>query len=132
MLVLIAIDLWSLILYGVTNISLIDIEILVILLYISSYFITSELYIRPSNTNARNNDSVQNNNNNNNTNNNDNANNNNNNNNNDFNNNISKYYSKIRKSDIFCFHNFWGVIAAQGVMSPIGKKRCYKSTVDHK
>ena len=43
MLVLIAIDLRSLILYGVTNISLIDIEILVILLYISSYFITSEL-----------------------------------------------------------------------------------------
>ena len=45
MLVLIAIDLWSLILYGVTNISLIDIEILVILLYISSYFIDSELFI---------------------------------------------------------------------------------------
>ena len=69
---------------------IIDIEILAILPYISSYFITSELYIRPSNTNTRNNDPIQNNNSNNN---NDNTNNNNNNNNNnDFNNNISRYY----------------------------------------
>ena len=45
---------------------IIDIEILDILTYISSYFITSELYIRPSNTNTRNNDTIQNNNNNNN------------------------------------------------------------------
>ena len=76
---------------------IIDIEILVILTYISSYFIISELYIRPSNTNTRNNIPIQNNhNNNNNDNNNDDADddndNNNNNNNNDFNNNISKYY----------------------------------------
>ena len=70
---------------------IIDIEILVILPYISSYFITSELYIRPSNTNTRNNDPIQNNNSNNN-NDNTNNNNNNNNNNNDFNNNISRYY----------------------------------------
>ena len=71
---------------------IIDIEILVILPYISSYFITSELYIRPSNTNTRNNDPIQNNsNNNNNDNNNNNNNNNNSDNNNDFNNNISKY-----------------------------------------
>ena len=39
---------------------------LVIPPYISSYFITSELYIRPSNTNTRNNDPIQNNDNNNN------------------------------------------------------------------
>ena len=86
---------------------IIDFEILLILPYISSYFITSELYIRASNTNFRNNDPIQNNNNNNdndnnnnNNNNNNNSNNNNNNNNNndnnnnsnDFNNNISKYY----------------------------------------
>ena len=70
---------------------IIDIEILAILPYISSYFITSELYIRPSNTNTRNNDPIQNNNSNNN-NGNTNNNNNNNNNNNDFNNNISRYY----------------------------------------
>ena len=70
---------------------IIDIEILAILPYISSYFITSELYIRPSNTNTRNNDPIQNNNSNNN-NDNTNNNNNNNNNNNDFNNNISRYY----------------------------------------
>ena len=64
---------------------IVDIEILVILPYIGSYFITSELYVRPSNTNTRNNDPIQNNNNNYNDNNNDN-------NNEDFNNNISKYY----------------------------------------
>ena len=62
----------------------IDIEILVILLYISSFFITSELYIKPSNTNTRINDPIQINNSNNNDNNNDN-------NNNDFNNNVSKH-----------------------------------------
>ena len=52
-------------------------------------------------------------------NNNDNGNNDNHNNNdgeNDFNNNISKYYWKIRKNEIFCFHNFGGAIAAQGVI----------------
>ena len=65
----------------------IDIEILVILLYISSSFITSELYIKPSNTNTRNNEPIQINNSNNNDNNSDN-----NNNNNDFNNNVSKHY----------------------------------------
>ena len=64
---------------------IVDIEILVILPYIGSYFITSELYVPPSNTNTRNNDPIQNNNNNYNDNNNDN-------NNEDFNNNISKYY----------------------------------------
>ena len=64
----------------------VDIEILVILLYISSSFITSELYIKPSNTNTRNNDPIQINNSNNNDNNSDN------NNNNDFNNNVSKHY----------------------------------------
>ena len=57
---------------------IIDTEILVILPYISSYFITVELYIRRSNTNTRNNDPTQ-------------SNNNNNTNNNDFNNNILKY-----------------------------------------
>ena len=57
---------------------IIDIEILVILPYTSSYFITVELYIRPSNTTTRNNDPTQ-------------SNNNNNTNNNDFNNNILKY-----------------------------------------
>ena len=63
---------------------IIDIEILVKLPYISSYFIASELYIRPSNINTRYNDPIQNNfNNNNNNNNNDN-----NNRNNNFNNNI--------------------------------------------
>ena len=78
---------------------IIDIEILVTLPYINSYFITSELYVRSSNTNTRNNDPIQNNNkNNNNDKNNDNNSNNNNNNNNtnniknDFNNNISKCY----------------------------------------
>ena len=98
---------------------IIDIEILVILPYISSYFITLELYIRLSNTNTRNNDPIQNNNNNDNNNNNNNNNDNNNinkNNNDDFNSNISKYYWKIRKNDIFCFHYFGGVIAAQGVI----------------
>ena len=53
----------------------------------SSYFITSELYIRLSNTNTRNNDPIHTNNNNNNNNNNKN-NNNFNNSNNDFSNNI--------------------------------------------
>ena len=82
---------------------IIVIEILVTLPYLSSYFITSELYIRPSNTNTRNNDPIQNDNNNNNNNgnnndddddnnNNNNDNNSNNNNNNDFSNNISKCY----------------------------------------
>ena len=73
---------------------IINIGILVTLPYISSYFITSELHIRPSNTNTRGNNPIQNNNNNNNNNgnNNDNNHNNCNNINNDFNNNISKYY----------------------------------------
>ena len=93
---------------------IIDIEILVILPYISNYFVTSQLYIRPSNTNTRNNDPIQNNNNNNK--NDDNINYINNNNHYDFNNNISKYQQKIRKSDIFCFHNFGAVIGAQGVI----------------
>ena len=65
---------------------IVDIEIVVILSYISSCFITSELYVRPSNTNTRDNDPIQSNNNNYNDNNNDN------NNNEDFSNNISKYY----------------------------------------
>ena len=68
----------------------------------------SELYITPSNTNTMKNDPIQNNNNNNN-----NGNNNSNNNDNYFNNSISKYYWKIRKNDIFCFHNFESVIANQ-------------------
>ena len=73
---------------------IINIGILVTLPYISSYFITSELHIRPSNTNTRGNNPIQNNNNNNNNNGNNNDNNHNNcdNINNDFNNNISKYY----------------------------------------
>ena len=73
---------------------IINIEILVTLPNIGSYFITSELHIRPSNTNTRGNNPIQNNNNNNNNNgnNNDNNHNNCNNINNDFNNNISKYY----------------------------------------
>ena len=71
---------------------IIHLEILAILSYISSYFITSELHIRPSNTNTRNNDPIQNNDNNNNNNNNNINNNNNNNNNIDFKDNISKYY----------------------------------------
>ena len=68
--------------------------LIVTLPYIGSYFITSELHIRPSNTNTRGNNLIQNNNNNNNNNgnNNDNNHNNCNNINNDFNNNISKYY----------------------------------------
>ena len=65
---------------------IVDIEIVVILPYITSCFITSELYVRPSNTNTRDNDPIQSNNNNYNDNNNDN------NNNEDFSNNISKYY----------------------------------------
>ena len=65
---------------------IVDIEIVVILPYISSCFITSELYVRPSNTNTRDNDPIHSNNNNYNDNNNDN------NNNEDFSNNISKYY----------------------------------------
>ena len=65
---------------------IVDIEIVVILPYISSCFITSELYVRPSNTNTRDNDPIESNNNNYNDNNNDN------NNNEDFSNNISKYY----------------------------------------
>ena len=71
---------------------IINIGILVTLPYISSYFITSELHIRPSNTNTRGNNPIQNNNNNNNNNGNNNDNNHNNcdNINNDFNNNISK------------------------------------------
>ena len=73
------------------GITIIDIEILDILPYISSYFITPELYINNNHNN-------------------------NNNNNNDFNNNISKYYRKIRKNHMFCFNNFWGVTAAQGVI----------------
>ena len=65
---------------------IVDIEIVVILPYITSCFITSELYVRPSNTNTRDNDPIQSNNNNYNDNNNDK------NNNEDFSNNISKYY----------------------------------------
>ena len=38
---------------------IIDIEIFIILPYINSYFITSELYIRTSNTNTRNNNPIQ-------------------------------------------------------------------------
>ena len=53
-------------------------------------------------------DPTQNNNHNNNNNNNDDE--------NDFNNNISKYYWKIRKNDILCFHNFGDVIAAQCII----------------
>ena len=74
---------------------IIDIEIRAKLPYISSYFITSELYIRFLNTNTRNNDPIQNNNNNNNNDNNDDDDNNNNNDDDDddddddFNNNIS-------------------------------------------
>ena len=73
---------------------IIDTNILFILPFISSYFITLELYIRLSNTNTRNNDPIQNNNNNDNNNNNNNNDNNNinKNNNDDFNSNISKYY----------------------------------------
>ena len=93
---------------------IIDIVILVILPYIRNYFVTSELYIRPSNTNTRNNDPIQNNNNSNK--NDDNINYINNNNHYDFNNHISQYYQKISKSGIFCFHNFGAVIAAQGVI----------------
>ena len=92
---------------------IIDIEILVILLYISSYFITSELCIIPPNTNTRNNDLIKNKNNNN-DNNNNNNNNNNSNNNKDFNNNISNITEKLEKWH--CFQNFGGVIAAQGVI----------------
>ena len=62
---------------------IIDIEVIVILTYMNSYFITSDLYTRPSNTNTKNNDPTQNNNNNNNNNNSNNNNNNNNNSNND-------------------------------------------------
>ena len=68
-----------------------DIEILIILPYTSSYFIISELCIRTSNTNTRNNGPIQNNKNYNDDDNNNNNDNKNNNNNNDFNNNISKY-----------------------------------------
>ena len=114
-----ALDVWALNLYVVTNISHYR-HWNSCQPYISSYYITSELHISRSNTNTRNNDPFQNNNNNdNNDNNNDNISNNNNNNNNnnknDFNNNISKYYWKMRKNDIFCFHNFGGAIAAQVV-----------------
>ena len=86
---------------------IIDIEILDILTYISSYFITSELYIRPSNTNTRNNDTIQNNNNNNN---NDNSHDDdddddhNNNNNNNNNNNIPE----TRK---YCVDVQWGIVS---------------------
>ena len=41
----------------------INIKILLILPYISNYFVTSELYLRPSNTNTRKNDPIRNNNN---------------------------------------------------------------------
>ena len=42
---------------------------------------------------------------------------------NDFKNNVSKYYWKFRKNDIFCCHNFGGAIATQGVIchKPIKK-----------
>ena len=104
-------DLWSC-MVSLTYLT-IDIEILVILPYITSYFITSELYIIPSNTNTRKNELIQNNNSNNN---NDCNNENKNSNKNYFNNNISKYYWKIRNNDILCFHNFGSVVAAQGFL----------------
>ena len=95
---------------------IIGIEILVITLYRQLFY-----YFRviTSNTNTLNNDPTQNNSNNINNDSNDNNNNNNNNNNNDndFNNNISKHYLKFRKSYIFCFHNFGGAIATQGVIT---------------
>ena len=94
-----------------------DIEILVILPYISSYFITQELYIRPSNTNTRNNDPIQNNNNNKNDNNNDDDDDDDNN--NDFNSNI--LFSHISE----CYY------CPRCYMQPTGKKRCYKITTDH-
>ena len=100
---------------------IIDVEILVILPYISSYFVTLELYIRPSITNTRNNCPIQNNNNKNN-NNNDNTDNKNNKNDNDFNSNITKYYWKIRKNDMFCFHNFESAI----VCHPLVRKGVLK------
>ena len=53
-------------------------------------------------------------------NNNNNSNNDNDNDDNDLNNNISKYYSKIRRNDIFCFHNFGiikSVIKLQKILS---------------
>ena len=101
-------DLWSLILYGITSISY----------YLHWNTCVTNLYRRlfyhsrviTSNTNTMNNDSTQNNYNNNN---------NSSNNNNDnkyFNNNISKYYWKIRRNDIFCFPSFGGAIATQGVI----------------
>ena len=122
---------------------IIDIEVLVIPSYISSYFITSGLYIRPSNANIRNNKPIQNNNNNNNENSNDNnnisndnnINNNNNNNNNksnsnnnnNFNNNISKYYRKIRKNDILGM-----LLPPKMFYATHSKKGCYKIMTDHK
>ena len=98
-LALCSLDLWSLNLYGITNIFHYWHWIWHwnTLPYISSYFITSKLYIRPSNTNTMNNYPIHNKN-------------------NDFDNNISKYYKKIRKNCIFCSHYFWGVITIQGVI----------------
>ena len=107
MLVLNALDLWTF-LYFKLIFLIIDIEILVILPYISTHFITSELYIRPSNTNTQKNDPIQNNNNNNNNDDNDdnnddnnsNNNNNNNNNNNDNNNNNKPDIEQATSDDI--------------------------------
>ena len=74
---------------------IINIEIVVILTYISSYFITSELYLRPLNTNTRNNDPIQN------IQNNRNNNNNNNNKDNYFNNNFQNITEKLEKITYF-------------------------------
>ena len=97
---------------------IIGIEILVITLYRHLFY-----YFRViiSNTNTMNNDPTQNNNDNNNN------DSNNSNNDNDFNNNISKYYWKIRKNDIFCFHNFWvSYCRTRCYMPPTGKKSVLK------
>ena len=102
----------------------------------NSYFFTSDLYIRPSNTNTKNNDPTQNNNNNsNNDSSNDNSNdsNNNNNDNNDVdttttnNNNDNNNNNKDFNNKTTSFQNitenlkkkmtyFWGIIAAQSVL----------------
>ena len=36
---------------------------------------------------------------------------------------ISKCYWKIRKNDLFCFHNFRGVIATQGIICHPGVRK---------
>ena len=83
-------------------------------------FITSGFYIRPSNTNTRNNDPIQNDSDNSNNDNSNDNNNHNNNNNNDFNKNSFK-------NNIFSFHNSAGVIAAQGILChPLVRKGVIK------